>query len=75
MHYCTHINEEFFQCVTIWAVVADFLSDAHIFIRKIGYRELTTPCDKPLAPPFVQVEEAEAGEGFRAVSRAFEARD
>jgi hypothetical protein len=61
--------------VTIWAVVADFLSDAHIFIRKIGYRELTTPCDKPLAPPFVQAEEAEAGEGFRAVSRAFEACD
>jgi hypothetical protein len=34
--------------------------------------------DKPLAPPFVrhgQAAQAEAGEGFRAVSRAFEALD
>jgi hypothetical protein len=42
------------------------------------YRELTTPGTKPLAPPFVrhgQAAQAEAGEGFRAVSRAFEALD
>jgi hypothetical protein len=32
--------------------LADFLfADAHIFIRQIYYRELTTPWDKPLAPP------------------------
>jgi hypothetical protein len=59
--------------------LADFLfADAHIFIRQIYYRELTTPWDKPLAPPFVrhgQAAQAEAGEGFRAVSRAFEALD
>ena len=50
--------------------LADFLfADAHIFIRQIYYRELTTPWDKPLAPPFVrhgQAAQAEAGEGFRA---------
>src|ERR1700674_4958800 len=53
------------------SALADFLSaDAHIFIRQIYYREVTTPGDKPLAPPFVrhgQAAQAEAGEGFRAV--------